>query len=131
MTKLFEPLMFLHGPAMTNRFMLAPMTNQQSHSDGCLSDDEHRWLTRRAAGAGQYRDRHGTNTQYRDRHGTRGDPGTGTAVAGAIPGQAPRAHPGAGITALGSRDRHRRVGITGQAPPGRDHGTGTAVVAAC
>jgi 2,4-dienoyl-CoA reductase-like NADH-dependent reductase (Old Yellow Enzyme family) len=47
---LFTPLGFLHGPEMPNRFMLAPLTNQQSHPDGTLSDDEHRWLTMRATG---------------------------------------------------------------------------------
>jgi len=30
--------------------VLAPLTNQQSHDDGTLSDDEHRWLTFRAEG---------------------------------------------------------------------------------
>ncbi len=35
---------------MKNRFMLAPMTNQQSHDDGTLSDDEFHWLTMRAKG---------------------------------------------------------------------------------
>jgi 2,4-dienoyl-CoA reductase-like NADH-dependent reductase (Old Yellow Enzyme family) len=30
--------------------MLAPLTNQQSHGDGTLSDEEHRWLTMRARG---------------------------------------------------------------------------------
>jgi 2,4-dienoyl-CoA reductase-like NADH-dependent reductase (Old Yellow Enzyme family) len=35
---------------MKNRFMLAPMTNQQSHEDGQLSDDEFHWLTMRAKG---------------------------------------------------------------------------------
>lgn len=35
---------------MKNRFMLAPMTNRQSHQDGRLSDDEFRWLTLRAKG---------------------------------------------------------------------------------
>jgi 2,4-dienoyl-CoA reductase-like NADH-dependent reductase (Old Yellow Enzyme family) len=35
---------------MKNRFMLAPLTNQQSHSDGRLSEDEFRWLSMRAAG---------------------------------------------------------------------------------
>lgn len=35
---------------MKNRFMLAPLTNQQSHADGTLSDDEYRWLTMRAQG---------------------------------------------------------------------------------
>ena len=48
--KLAEPLFFTRGPAMKNRFMLAPLTNQQSHADGKLSDDEYRWLTMRAEG---------------------------------------------------------------------------------
>jgi len=47
---LFEPLPLAHGPAMKNRFMLAPLTNQQSHADGTLSDEEFRWLTMRADG---------------------------------------------------------------------------------
>ncbi len=50
MTDLFEPLSLGRGPAWRNRFMLAPLTNQQSHADGRLSDDEHHWLTKRAAG---------------------------------------------------------------------------------
>src|SRR5258707_14183561 len=50
MNQLFEPLSFWHGPAMPNRFMLAPMTSQQSHADGTLSDDEYRWLVMRAKG---------------------------------------------------------------------------------
>eukprot|EP01036_Dinobryon_divergens_P057610 gene57610-76899_t len=41
---------FPRGPAMKNRFMLAPLTNLQSHPDGRLSDDEFKWLTMRAAG---------------------------------------------------------------------------------
>jgi 2,4-dienoyl-CoA reductase-like NADH-dependent reductase (Old Yellow Enzyme family) len=45
-----SPLAFAHGPAMKNRFMLAPLTNWQSHADGTLSDDEFHWLTRRAEG---------------------------------------------------------------------------------
>lgn len=48
--KLFEPLSFSHGPAMKNRFMLAPLTNQQSLPDGRLSDEEFHWLTMRATG---------------------------------------------------------------------------------
>lgn len=48
---LFDPLSFAHGPAMKNRFMLAPLTNLQSHPDGRLSDDELHWLTMRADGA--------------------------------------------------------------------------------
>jgi len=35
---------------MKNRFMLAPLTNQQSHEDGRCSDEEHHWLTKRAEG---------------------------------------------------------------------------------
>ncbi len=35
---------------MKNRFMLAPLTNWQSHTDGTLSDDEFHWLTLRARG---------------------------------------------------------------------------------
>ncbi len=50
MTSLFEPLTFTRGPAMKNRFMLAPLTNLQSHADGTLSDDEFHWLTFRAKG---------------------------------------------------------------------------------
>jgi len=50
MTDLFSPLTFAHGPALKNRFVLAPLTNLQSHTDGRLSDDEFRWLTKRAEG---------------------------------------------------------------------------------
>ena len=50
MTDLFAPLEFVRGPAMSNRFMLAPLTNLQSHPDGRLSDDEFHWLTMRAKG---------------------------------------------------------------------------------
>jgi 2,4-dienoyl-CoA reductase-like NADH-dependent reductase (Old Yellow Enzyme family) len=50
MTDLFAPLALAHGPGMENRFMLAPLTNLQSHADGRLSDDEFRWLTLRAQG---------------------------------------------------------------------------------
>lgn len=46
----FDSVDFAHGPAMPNRLMLAPLTNQQSNADGTLSDDEHRWLTMRALG---------------------------------------------------------------------------------
>jgi 2,4-dienoyl-CoA reductase-like NADH-dependent reductase (Old Yellow Enzyme family) len=46
----FEPLTFTRGPMMKNRFMLAPLTNLQSHADGQLSDDEYNWLTMRARG---------------------------------------------------------------------------------
>ncbi|MFN5600783.1 MAG: NADH:flavin oxidoreductase, partial [Acidimicrobiaceae bacterium] len=50
MSSLFDQVLFSHGPGMKNRFMLAPLTNQQSHADGTLSDDEYRWLTMRAEG---------------------------------------------------------------------------------
>ncbi len=50
MTDLFEPMTFKHGGPMKNRFMLAPLTNSQSHDDGTLSDAEHHWLTMRAKG---------------------------------------------------------------------------------
>ncbi|WP_333587185.1 NADH:flavin oxidoreductase [Phenylobacterium sp.] len=50
MSDLFAPLTFAHGAPMKNRFMLAPLTNQQSHADGTLSDEEFRWLTLRAEG---------------------------------------------------------------------------------
>ncbi len=46
----FDPVAFARGPAMTNRIMLAPLTNMQSHADGVLSDEEHHWLTMRARG---------------------------------------------------------------------------------
>lgn len=50
MSQLFEPLSFTRGPTMKNRFMLAPLTNTQSHEDGVLSDEEFKWLTMRAEG---------------------------------------------------------------------------------
>ncbi len=50
MTALFTPLSFNRGPTIKNRFMLAPLTNQQSHEDGTCSDEEFHWLTKRAEG---------------------------------------------------------------------------------
>ncbi|HXQ46796.1 MAG TPA: NADH:flavin oxidoreductase [Caulobacteraceae bacterium] len=50
MTDLFAPMTLTRGPAWKNRFMLAPLTNLQSHPDGTLSDDEFNWLTYRAEG---------------------------------------------------------------------------------
>jgi len=47
---LFETMTLPHGPAWKNRFMLAPLTNTQSHPDGTLSDEEYHWLTMRATG---------------------------------------------------------------------------------
>ncbi|XOV82348.1 MAG: NADH:flavin oxidoreductase [bacterium] len=45
-----QPLTFSRGPQMKNRFMLAPLTNSQSHEDGVMSEEEFHWLTMRAAG---------------------------------------------------------------------------------
>ena len=45
-----QPLTFFSGKSAKNRFMLAPMTNTQSHENGVLSDDEFNWLTMRAKG---------------------------------------------------------------------------------
>lgn len=50
MNNLFQSLAFPNGATMKNRFMLAPLTNTQSHVDGTLSDDEYNWLTMRASG---------------------------------------------------------------------------------
>ena len=47
---LADTLALTHGPAWRNRLALAPLTNQQSHLDGTLSDDEWRWLVARAEG---------------------------------------------------------------------------------
>lgn len=50
MPHLHDPLTFTRGPAMANRFMLAPLTNWQSHADGTLDEVEYKWLTMRAQG---------------------------------------------------------------------------------
>ena len=50
MSSPFDAVEFAHGPSMANRFMLAPLTNQQSNPDGTLSDEEYAWLTYRAEG---------------------------------------------------------------------------------
>lgn len=47
---LSQPLTLARGPAWKNRFMLAPLTNQQSNPDGTLADDEYNWLVARAKG---------------------------------------------------------------------------------
>jgi len=47
---LFEPLTLLHGPAMRNRFMLAPLTNQQSDPDGFASEYDQDWIAQVARG---------------------------------------------------------------------------------
>lgn len=41
---LFKPLTLLHGPAMRNRFMLAPLTSQQSEFDGTSSEFDQYWM---------------------------------------------------------------------------------------
>ena len=45
MARLFDPLTLAHGPAMTNRFALAPLTDLQSPPDGRMSDGACRWRT--------------------------------------------------------------------------------------
>ncbi len=50
MQKLNSPVTFKNGMSMPNRFMLAPLTNTQSHANGKLSDEEFHWLTMRAEG---------------------------------------------------------------------------------
>ena len=45
-----KELDFSSGAKMKNRFMLAPLTNTQSHEDGRLSEVEFNWLTMRAKG---------------------------------------------------------------------------------
>jgi 2,4-dienoyl-CoA reductase-like NADH-dependent reductase (Old Yellow Enzyme family) len=48
--ELSKKIDFPCGIQMPNPFMLAPMTNTQSHDDGRLSDEEFHWLTMRAKG---------------------------------------------------------------------------------
>jgi 2,4-dienoyl-CoA reductase-like NADH-dependent reductase (Old Yellow Enzyme family) len=50
MSGVLDPMEFSRGPQLSNRFMLAPLTNWQSHEDGVLSDEEFHWLTMRAKG---------------------------------------------------------------------------------
>ena len=50
MNDLHTPLTLPCGRSLKNRFVLAPLTNTQSHDDGTLSNDEFRWLTMRAQG---------------------------------------------------------------------------------
>jgi len=47
---LLEPYRFKNGVQAKNRVWLAPLTNLQSLPDGTISDDELRWLARRAEG---------------------------------------------------------------------------------
>ena len=48
--ELGQPVEFKNGIIMKNRFMLAPLTNQQSFEDGQLSEEEYKWLKMRAEG---------------------------------------------------------------------------------
>ncbi len=50
MALLDDPLQLRRGRLLPNRLALAPMTNQQSHPDGTLSDIEIAWLVARARG---------------------------------------------------------------------------------
>ena len=50
MSDLFDKLKLTRGPEWSNRFLMAPLTNTQSHKDGTLSDDEYIWLTKRSEG---------------------------------------------------------------------------------
>ncbi len=50
MIKTNSKVTFHCGKTMKNRFMLAPLTNQQSHENGQLSDEELKWITMRAEG---------------------------------------------------------------------------------
>ncbi len=49
-SELFKPLTFLHGPAMRNRFMLAPLTSQQSDFDGTASKYDQLWMEQLSQG---------------------------------------------------------------------------------
>ena len=50
MKTLNDNISFTCGAQLKNRFMLAPLTNRQSHEDGTLGEDEYNWLTMRAKG---------------------------------------------------------------------------------
>ena len=51
MHDVLSPFTFARGHrTVRNRCALAALTNKQSHEDGCLSDEETRWLTHRAHG---------------------------------------------------------------------------------
>ena len=50
MINLKDEIKFPCGLSMKNRFMLAPLTNTQSHENGILSENEFNWLTMRAKG---------------------------------------------------------------------------------
>lgn len=50
MTNTNSKITFPCGVTLKNRFMLAPLTNQQSYKNGELSNDELKWLAMRAEG---------------------------------------------------------------------------------
>lgn len=47
---LFKPLTFMHGPVMRNRFMLAPLVNQQSDIGGAASEYDQEWIRQLSQG---------------------------------------------------------------------------------
>lgn len=49
-SNLFKPLTLLHGPEMRNRFMLAPLTTQQSEFNGVASQYDLAWMEQLAHG---------------------------------------------------------------------------------
>ena len=100
MDDLHAPLTLSRGPAMKNRFMLAPLTNLQSHADGSLSDDEFRWLVMRAAGGFGMTMTCAAHVQ---------------AIGQGFPGQ------------LGVFDDHHLAGLTRLARALSDHGTHSVV----
>lgn len=128
MTDLFAPLSFARGPAMKNRFMLAPLTNLQSHTDGVMSEDEFRWLTYRAEGGFGLTMTCAAHVQpigqgfpgqlgvFSDRH----LPGLAR-LAGAI-----KAHESVAIVQLHHAGMRAPKDLIGQAPvcPSADHETG-------
>ncbi len=50
MSHLLDPIRFRGGATAKNRVALAALTNQQSHADGSLSEEESEWLLTRARG---------------------------------------------------------------------------------
>ncbi|OLS24971.1 MAG: NADPH dehydrogenase [Candidatus Heimdallarchaeota archaeon LC_2] len=51
-SKLDEKLTLRSGITLPNRIAMAPLTNNQSNSDGTLHEDEFQWLTKRAGNFG-------------------------------------------------------------------------------
>lgn len=61
---LFKPLTLLHGPAMKNRFMLAPLTNQQSKIDGTASEFDLDWIEQVSQGGYGFIQTCATNVEF-------------------------------------------------------------------